>query len=74
MRTRRRRNDVAKLIINEDVLDDSMPAEHAIRALALLARWATRKAQNQAGASEPIEANTVIDDVSKGYKARKVVN
>ena len=54
--------------------ESAMDLDSAIRALVLLARWAGRKAQNKAGASEPLEDSAVIDDVSNGYTARKELN
>ena len=63
-----------ELIIEVAGSERAMELDRAIRVLALLARWAARKAQNRAGASEPLEDSAVIDDVSNGYTARKELN
>ena len=52
----------------------TMELDHAIRALSLLVRWASRKAQSRGIPMELPDGNTVIDDMSKGYKSRKLAN
>ena len=53
---------------------NSMELDDARQALALLARWAARRAQNGEISKGLSGANSVIDDVPNSYEADKSVN
>ena len=62
------------LTITENVIGGEMSKDQVERALAILTRWATRKAQKRAERELKPGSKVVTVDSINGYTARKAEN